>query len=258
VTESVAAPTLPRIVFDNSLPLNVLLTLALVPAAAQFTGLDDWLHQARADLPAGLLQEMVLLMRFPGGHLRFVEAVAAHAVASEEQVHASFDAWRTYLEALPPATFQSMALYALRQGIQAETVADEDLLDPQYLRAFLIARDPERDPSPAVAFVLAPAGLRARFLAALDQFWAQLYGAVYETCRPLLERSVAQHRAQRYAVEVAETFRLVTGRVLPGEVLFYLPGFRWVRFMPSCHLGERVAFFRGKEGLTVFYGIAEA
>jgi hypothetical protein len=244
-------------VFVNSLPLNVLLTLALVPAAEQFTGLDDWLGQARGALPAGLYQDMALLTGFPGGHLRFVEAVAAHAVDSEKRVDASFAAWTAHLESLPPAAFRAMALHAVRRGISVETVADEDLLDPLYLRAFLVARDPERDPGPAVTLVLDPAGLKSRFLETLRRFWYQLYEAAYAACRPLLKRNAAYHQAQRYPGDLAEVFGSVTNRGLPAEVQFYLPEFRRVRFVPSCHLGERVAFFRGGEVLTVFYGVVD-
>ena len=248
-----AAP--PEITFVSSLPLNVLLTLALVPAAEHFAGLDGWLGQARAALPAGLLAEIALLTAFPGGHLRFVEAVAAHAVGGA-QLQAPFSAWAAHLAALPPAAFQAMALHAVRRGLSAETVADADLLDPLYLHALLAARDPEGRHGPAVALVLDPAGLQARFLAALTAFWEQLYAAVYEERRPLLERSAAGQRARHSAGAPAEVLRGVVGREMPAEVLLYLPEFRHIRFVPSWHLGRRAAFFRAGEVLTVFYGAA--
>jgi DNA-binding transcriptional ArsR family regulator len=253
MAELIAGSSPPEVIFHNSLPLNLLLTLALVPAAEQFEGLDEWLRGARSALPAGLRQEIALLTGFPGGHLRFVEAVAVHTLSTDEQMRYSFAAWAASLAALSPADFQAMALWALRRGSPEEPAAAQDLLDRQSLQTFLASRDPQRDHSEAVALVLDPQGLRDRFLEAVTQFWGQVYQAVYEEELPLLERSVTYHRGQSYPAQFDELFLAVTGRVLPAGIQHYLPEVRRVRFVPSCHLGPYVAFFRAGEVLTVFY-----
>jgi len=255
MSEQATAPRPPQITFQNSLPLNLLLTLALLPAAGQFADLDEWLRETSSLLPTAMRQELALLTGFPGGYLRFVEVVAGHTLPDDEPASLSFATWMASLEARPPAEFQAMALQALRRGLAPATVSDADLLDPQYLQTYLMAIDPGRSHAAAVPLVLHPEELKGRFLALLSQFWGQLYEPVYEQDRPLLERSVAYHRAQSYPSDFGELFLAVTGRVRPAEVQAFLPHLRRVRFTPSRYLGSHVAFFRPGEVLTVFYGV---
>jgi DNA-binding HxlR family transcriptional regulator len=240
--------------FTTSLPLNVLLTLALLPTVDEFEGLDEWLRQTRSSLRAGFRREVALLMGFPGGRLRFVEAVAARLLRSDDHAQDLFPAFRARLEALPPAAFQEMALQALRKGAPEGAVDPAELLpDRRQIEAYLSSRLLHVSGSDASALIVDPAGLKARFVDALTFFWEHEYRPAYADCLPLMERSVAYHRRQRYSPRFDELFLAVTGRILPSEVQLRLAELRRVRFVPSCHLGPYVAFFRDGDLLTAFY-----
>lgn len=240
--------------FLPSLPLNLLLTMALLPAVDQFEGLDEWLREARSALPAGRRGEIALLTGFAGGHLRFVEAVAGRLLRSDEQAALSFEGFRECLLALPPATYQEMALQALRKAPpEMEEDPREFLDDPPRMESFLLSRSLHVDAAAAAALVLDPDGLQRRFVDALTSFWEELYRPDYEENLPLMERSVAYHRRQSYPPQFDELFLAVTGRVLPIGVQFRMKEFRRARFVPAGHLGPYVAFFGSDDLLTVFY-----
>lgn len=249
----------PRVDFLISLPLNLLLTMALVPLVDRFEGLDEWLREARSSLPADFRRELALLTSFPGRHLRFVEAVAARLLHSDGQAQASFSTFRRRLEAIAPADFQAMALQALRKGAPEGAVDPATLLpDPQQIAAYLSSRSLHVDGHQAAALVADPEGLKCRFLSALTDLWQNLYRPVYEECRPMMERSVVYHRRQRYSPHFDELFLAVTGRILPAEVQLRLEEVHRVRFVPGCHLGPYVAFLRDRDLLTVFYNCRSA
>jgi DNA-binding transcriptional ArsR family regulator len=237
-----------------SLPLNLLLAMALVPAADQFEGLDEWLRQARSEMSPDFRRELLQLTAFPGGRLRFVEAVAARLLRSEAQAQLSCAAFQERLEALSAEDFQSLALQALRKGAPEGAVDPAQLLpDRQQVSAYLASRLLHVDGDAAVDLIVDAAGLKRRFVEVLGRFWGMFLEPVYGECRPLMERSVAYHRRQSYSPHFDELFLSVTGRMLPGEVQLRLNEIRRVRFIPACHLGPYVAFFRDEEMLTVFY-----
>lgn len=237
-----------------SLPLNLLLTMALVPAADQFEGLDEWLRQVRSEMSTDFCRELFQVTGFPGGRLRFVETVAARLLRQEEQVGVSFEIFRARLEALSPGDFQALALQALRKGAPEGAVDPADLLpDRQQVSAYLTSRLLHVDGDAAVDLIVDAAGLKHRFVDVLVRFWETFYGPVYDECRPMMERSVAYHRRQSYSAHFDELFLSVTGRILPGEVQLHLNEIQQVRFVPACHVGPYVAFFRDGDMLTVFY-----
>ncbi len=254
MAELIAARSPLQVTFVNSLPLNVLLTMALVPTADQFEGLDEWLRNAAAALPVERRRELDLLTGFPGGYMRFVEAIAARLLPLHgEAEQGVFADLLSRLEALSVEDFQALALQSLRRGpLRDGTMAEELLRDPGHLAAAL-AINSHLDGASAAALVLDPADLRSRFLEALAHFWGGVYQPVYQECLPLLERSVEYHRRQAYPSQFDELFQAVTGRVIPVELQARLAEIQFIRFVPSCHLGPYVVFFQGGDLLTIFY-----
>ncbi len=246
-----------QVTFLLSPPLNLLLTMALIPLLDRFEGLDEQLREVRSSLPAELRQEVALLTGFPGRHLRFVEALAVRLLRSEEAAGRSFEQFYVALSDLSPADFQEMALQALRKGAPEGAVDPATLLpDPEQVAAYLSSRHLHVDGRQAAALMVDPAALRERFLSAVRRFW-DLYEPIYQECIPLMERSVHHHRAQRYSPHFEELFLSVTGRILP-QIQLPLGEIERARFVPSCHLGPYVAFLRDRNLLTVFYNCRSA
>ena len=246
------APRAPlEVDFLTSLPLNLLLTMALVAAADDFEGLDEWLREARSTLPPDLRQEIALLTGFAGGKLRFVETVAARLFRIGEDAQCSYTNLMARLRDLPAAEFQQMALQALCR--EESDQADRATATPGELGPKLSTLGLHLAGSAGAAPIADAEDLKTRFLEALACFWNDLYQQAYQECLPLMERSVAYHRGQAYPAQFDELFLAVTGRILPAELQAYLPEARRARFVPSCHLGPYVAFFRQEDLLTIFY-----
>jgi hypothetical protein len=243
-----------QVSFLTSLPLNLLLTMALVPSVDRFEGLDAWLREARSSLPADLRRELALLTGFPGRHLRFVEAIVERLLRTETQAQASFATFHSQLKGLSPGDYQELALQALRRGAPEGAVDPAELLpDRQQVAAYLASRTLHVDGMEAAALIVDPEGLKRRFLSAVVGFWQNCYRPVYQECRPVMERSVAYHRRQSYSPHFDELFLSITGRILPQEVQFRLDEIREVCFVPACHLGPYVALLRNSDRLVVYY-----
>ncbi|MBN1485233.1 MAG: winged helix-turn-helix transcriptional regulator [Chloroflexia bacterium] len=243
-----------EVMFETSLALNLLLTTALLPQADQFEGLDEWLRGVQASLPTDLRREVALVTGFPGGRLRFVEAVAARLLKKDGPAQHSFDDLRARLGQLSADDFQQIAWEALRRGAPEGAVDPADLPpERRHVEAYLSSRLLHVDGGEAATLILEPTELQRRFLEVLDYVWSHIYEPAYADCAPLMKRSVTYHRRQSYSPHFSELFLAVTGRILPNEVQLRLDELRQARFVPTCHLGPYVAFFRDGDLLTVFY-----
>ena len=108
-------------------------------------------------------------------------------------------------------------------------------------------------PEAVAALVRDGEGLKKRLLIALGRFWQEVYVQEFEATRPVMERSVAYHRAQPHSPNFRDLFVAVTGRLVPEQVAELLPAIRAVTFIPSCYVGPYVAYTHHVEHLILFY-----
>ncbi len=243
-----------KIEFTVSLPHSLLATAALLCAAPQYEGLGDWLREARATLPKDRLDELCLLVTFPGGYQRFTSELIACLPETASEM--DFDELVAYLEGMPAVHYQRIALRALARGAESPPGPAKllDLLDDLAAwHAYLRAVDSEVAPEAVAALVREGKGLKNRLVSALRHFWQAAYAREYEATRPLMERSVAYHRTQSYSPDFATTFTAITGRLLPERIARLLPKVSRVTFIPSCYVGPYVAFTDYADQVCVYY-----
>jgi DNA-binding transcriptional ArsR family regulator len=227
-------------------------------AVPEYEGLGDWLSEVRASLPVDLRQELCLLTSFAGRYQRFTEELSAALPASA--LNWSFDEFLAYLQTLPAVRIQHLALAALARA--AEGSPPVDLLSlaaqPGDWAAYLASIESTCPPDQVARLVSDAGALQARLVAALRLFWHQAYADEFEATRPLLERSVFQHRGSRYGPGFHDVFVAVTGRLVPDAVAALLPAVQAVTFIPSCYVGPYVAYFCHGSSLIVFYNCRSA
>jgi hypothetical protein len=243
-----------KIDYAVSLPHSLLATVGLMCAAPRFEGLGDWLREARAQLPADLRDELCLLVTFPGGYQRFTAELAAHLPPEASKM--SFDPFLACLQAIPGIHYQLIGLRALARGA-SPLPAPADLIDildrPDEWAAYLSSIESEAAPETVAALVRDGEGLKSRLIAALSRFWSEVYAEEFAATRPLMERSVAHHRAQAYNMAFPDVFRTITGRLVPERLAELLPTITQVTFVPSCYVGPYVAYTHQADKLIIFY-----
>jgi hypothetical protein len=247
-----------KIQYAVSLPHSLFSAASLICAVSEYEGLGDWLREARALLPADLRSELSVLMTFPGRYQRFTEDLAATFPPG------ALD-WRlgdllSHLESLTDADYRCLALSAIAKP--GGTLSPADLLDlaarPREWAAHLTAVGIEAPPGAVAALVLEPETLKSSLVTVARRFWEEVYAAEFEVTRPLMERSVLQHRAARYGSDFRDVFVAVTGRLLPESIAALLPGVRAVTFIPSCYVGPYVAYLHLGSELVLFYNCRSA
>ncbi len=240
--------------FAVSLPHSLLAAASLVCAAPDFEGLSDQLWQMRSRVPADLLNDLCLLTTFPGGHQRFTAELMGHLPAGAPSM--DFARFRSHLEAIPEIHYQMIALRALAR---AGTPRPEpgDLVDlarqPEAWAQYLTSVGSEVPPQEVARLVSDGQELKRRLLDVVERFWTTVYAQEFEATRPLMERSVAHHRAQTYSPSFEDTFLTITGRLVPERLVELLPSVRQVTFVPSCYVGPYVAYSHHRQHLVLFY-----
>jgi ArsR family transcriptional regulator len=243
-----------NIAYLVSLPHSLLSTISLVCAAPQFEGLGDWLQETRLRLPPDLHAELCLLVNFPGSYHRFTAELITHLPNSISDM--GFDELMTHLAAISGADYQGIALKALARGATPPPQPADliELLDrPDAWAAYLLSVESEANPAAVALLVRDGEGLRHRLLTALSRFWQEIYAEEFQATRPLMERSVAHHRAQSYSPNFLDLFTTVTGRLAPEGVRRLLPEVSTVTFIPSCYVGPYVAYTRTEDNLILYY-----
>lgn len=242
-----------RIEYAVSLPHSLLSAASLMCAVPEFEGLGDWLREVRASLPADLRQELCLLMTFAGRYQRFTEELSATFPASA--LDWRLDELLAYLQAMPAVKVQHLALASLAKGAGGSSPVDLLSLarQPGDWAAYLASVESPSTPDQVALLVSNAKALKGRLIRALQRFWHEAYAAEFEATRPLLERSVLQHRASRYGPGFDDVFVAVTGRLVPDSIAALLPATQAVTFIPSCYVGPYVAYLCHGSSLIVFY-----
>jgi len=248
----VQAKSLPRAQFVVSLPLGLMSAMSLICAAPHFEGLGTWLSETRQRLAPAFLDEMALVLGFPGRFQRFTEQV--YAVLLTENLTLSYQAFMDLLLALPEETFVAIAHRAIARSVRPPLPLDAVpalLGNPTTLEEHLSGAGLYVDVESALTFLQDMAQLKPRFIAAVKRFWHETYQAEWLATLPLMERSAAYHRRQHYRLTFPDLFMAVTGRLLPQAHADLSP--EEVSFVPSCYIGPYFAFMRPAGGFTVFY-----
>ncbi len=250
--ESVASKSLPQAQFIVSLPLGLMSAMSLICAAPYFEGLDAWLLETRQRLAPTFLDEMALVLGFPGRFQWFVEEVYTNLLA--ESAVSGYEAFLDRLCASPEEAYIEMAHRAVAKGVKpplpleaVRALLRNSAALPEHLRLVDLKVDVEA----TLALLKDLAQLKSRFIAVVECFWRQVYQDEWATTLPIMERSAAYHCRQRYRSSFPDLFMAVTGCLLPEAYADLTPD--WVRFVPSCYIGSCFTFMEHGEGLTVFY-----
>lgn len=248
----VVAKSLPQVRFSVSLPLSLVSTMSLICATPHFEGLDAWLSETRQRLAPASLDEMSLVLGFSGRFQRFAEEVYATLLAGD--IALSYEAFMSWLRALPGEIYVEMAHRALAKGgkppLQPEEV-QALLQDSTALAEHLCLADLKVDLGAALSLLQDLAQLRPRFIAVVGRFWREVYQEEWTATLPMMRRSTAYHRRQRYRLDFPDLFMAVTERLLPKAHADLAP--ERVRFVPSCYIGPYFTFTRYARGLAVLY-----
>jgi DNA-binding HxlR family transcriptional regulator len=205
-------------------------------------------------MQADLLDELCLLITFPGHYQRFTAELFSQLPDGAAEM--SFDQLLLHLQAKRGRDYQQVALQALARGATPSPGSAElmDLLDrPAEWAAFLERIESEVAPQAVASLVRDGLGLKRRLLDALERFWQEIYAEEFEATRPLMERSVAHHRAQHYSPNFRDLFTAVTGRLVPEGIADLQPSITTVTFIPSCYVGPYVAYTYHADRLILFY-----
>lgn len=252
--ELLVGPSPLEVSYAVSVPHSLLATISLICAAPRFEGLGDWLREARARMPGDLLEELCLLVTFPGRYQRFSGELVARLPAGA--VEMSFDQLLQYLQTMTGSDYQQVALQALARGTAPRPGTAEllDLLDrPAEWAAYLRRIESEVSAEEAALLVQDGEGLKRRVLDGLQRFWQEIYAEEFAATCPLMERSVAHHRAQDYSPAFRDLFTSVTGRLVPEGIEGLMSSVTTVTFIPSCYVGPYVAYTHYDEQLILFY-----
>jgi DNA-binding transcriptional ArsR family regulator len=252
VPELVAARPLPQVQFIVSLPLSMMSAMGLLCAAPHFEGLHPWLSETRQRLAPAFLEELALVLGFPGRFRRFTDEVHVTLLADDPAL--SYDAFVERLRATPEETYLEMAKRAVAQVREPPLQPEETrafLQDPAALAEYLRQADLRVDLDAALSLLKDLAQLKGRFIAVVERFWREVYQAEWAATLPMMRRSTLYHRRQRYRLAFPDLFMAVTDRLLPETHADLAP--ERVRFVPSCYIGPYFTFVRHDEGLTVFY-----
>ena len=240
--------------FAVSLPHSLLSAISLMCAADEYEGLGEWLYQARARLAAEVFAETCTVVRFPGQHHRFFGELAARLPRNSFDMN--FDQFIQHLRAIPGVHYQLIALRALARGSTLPR-KPVDLLElsgeSAEWAAFLRGIGSEVAPEVVATLVRKDGEIKNRLLRAVERFWSDAYAEEFQATLPLLEQSVADHRAQSTRAPFQETFTRTTGRLLPEAIAELLPKMAAVTFLPSCYVGPYVAYIRAGSQLLLFY-----
>jgi DNA-binding transcriptional ArsR family regulator len=229
-----------KVEFRPSLVADIFEGLSLVLDAPSIEGVDQWVYETHAALPAILKNDMeavlVLINKSEIQHLWISQ------LPTEAPAHTDFAALITWLNAFPVEDYRvlieramtHMAECCITEETPAASLETIDILRATFGEK-LSAAQLER----AQYLVDNPAELKAQFIAVITRFWEQFYREEYQRCLPLATRSVAYHQQQSYNANFSTVFTAITGRRVPKDLGDY-DHIERVVFIPSCHIGPYV------------------
>jgi ArsR family transcriptional regulator len=245
--------------YSASLAHSVLATSSLLCAAPTHEGLGVWLYEARARMPRGLTTELCVLVTFAGRLYRFTSELTACLSVGAETL--DMEGLLAHLRGIPGREYQQMALRALARGASGSPSPTRLLAlveRPDDWANYVTSVESDIEPREVAELVSDGEHLRSRLVAALEQFWYGTYAEELEATRPLMERSVAYHRAWSRRNVFGEEFLAVTGRLILDPIAEVLPHVDALTYMPSCYVGPYVAFTHWANRMIVFYNCRSA
>jgi DNA-binding transcriptional ArsR family regulator len=255
----------PKQLVAISAPIDLTSAISLTYRAAlaadgapEESGYDRWLVGAWRSLDAGMRHDLQLLLGFSGRLLYFVEELLfAFDALEPDRLDASFDEYRTFLDALPDAEFQRMAarsvvrVYRDRGLNESPPTSD----DPSDWRMFLRPALTRANLDEAAALITSPEQLKRRTLALIEGFWRQCYEPEFLRNHADMLRAVRHAQALTHpAVQV--TFSELTGHRLPAEIEAVLGDVELVMYSPSPHLGNFIQYIFYRPSLILYFNAA--
>jgi DNA-binding transcriptional ArsR family regulator len=252
--------------FHLSLPQDLITSLRLLQAVDAFEGLSEWVYQTAAALPDDFRAGLHVL-GYPIKWCFRRQDSLIWRLEPDHPAHASWEAFRGYLDEIPAPEFQRVLLLNLAQEAgqpHLPTAANRPELR-RMLRA-VRQQDEEKwgqifvdlaDDEPLIALVQSPQRLKQELIGLLARFWETYYSQDFETHREAMAHSVAYHRRQTYPRSFPDLFRQVTGRGLPPATQDYvqkhLDKIERAVFCPCAHLGLYFQFTLSYPTLVVAF-----
>jgi DNA-binding transcriptional ArsR family regulator len=251
--ELVAGQPALRIETAVSLPLDLVSVLSLLHRASPESGLDPWLIEARAKLPAALRDDLDLLHGFSGRLLYYPEEpVMRFQPLRPDHRDASFEDLIAFMKATPAEEFREMATNALRR-VHAEferrwrPPEDEESWSRALAPALTSAKLDE-----ALALIAEAEELKRRTIAMYEGVWETVYRDARGADLPML-REAAQRGAAFADRGFAEAYGYLTGQRVPDVLDRPPPSITRITFCPSAHLGGFVSYIAYEPDLVVFF-----
>ena len=230
--------------FRVSLAEDLLHVLSLVMDAPWIEGVDQWIYATHAALPATLKSDMetvlILIQKSDTPYL-WIRQLPPDAAP-----HRDFSAFTSWLSGFGEEDFGALVDSSL-ENLSAACCEDEELEEflplslenPDGLTAVLSRKLKGEQVERALHLLRNPIELKAQLISVITRFWEQFYQQEYLKSLPIMERSVAYHRQQKYSADFHATFIAVTGRRMIKDRGSYDDVER-VIFVPSCHIGPYV------------------
>ena len=250
--ELIPSKSPPKTDFAISLSLSLMSAMSLICSAPYFEGLDAWIYETRQNLDPALLDEMTLILGFPGHFHCFTRQIYTRVLAKNSAM--SYKTFIERLSALAEKEYIAMAHHALANSDRHSLPQDAVqalLQNPTELAEYLSRTHLKTDLDATIAFLQDLTSLKTRFIAIIERFWQERYQEEWIATLPLMERSVLYHRRQRYRLNYSDLFTAVTGRILPQSQADQIP--EQIHFIPSCYVGPYFTSIRDADKLVVFY-----
>jgi DNA-binding transcriptional ArsR family regulator len=240
--------------------------------------------------PAWSVLQSIMVIGKADYMLGFGEWVTQTAAAlTEEQRHASsllfnplfgttlpadehwpdFPAYLAYLEAEDPAVMRDRALKRccgdkdddgeIEAPTLEEVLASEevylDLVRSHYIQKGMEDEFDRDRHAEAYTLLKDPPALNSRLTAYLRTMWETHLADEWARVEPMLNESVeAFQKFDHSQLDTAETFRAITGRILPEMWHEYFEDVEHITFIPSAHMGPYVGMHTDGKAARVFFG----
>jgi DNA-binding transcriptional ArsR family regulator len=239
--------------FRATLPYRLTSVLTLLANASRYEGFDQQIYVTYAALPLDLRRDIELVFAPLAQPLVFTRL---YAESPQFDDFTSFIGWLSQLNETEVRESVDAFLQDLAKGTPESgdwkmvPVPSPD--DEQALRRFLtnaIGEWCQRVRADASTFEYVvrllrdTVELKARLVFTVTQFWGAHYKDIYDTCTPIVARSLQFHRQCRYTGEATDIYLAVTGKNPSSEETRHkFQNASRLVFLPCCHSGPYVAF----------------
>ena len=236
-----------EVTFRVSLAEVLLDTVWMVVSAPRVEGFEQWIYATHAALSPGLRADADAIHALLGKSSALTLAI--HRTPPDDPIHRDAESFIAWLEGLSEAdvdrfvraTLDALAAHCAQERDSALPPPSPD--DVETLRQCFLEWLDEGQTERVIALARDPAALRTCLVSAVTRFWEQFYRDEYRDALPLMERSVAYHRRQKYAADFDAVFTAVTGRRPPREC-GDCAELATLIFVPSVHIGPYVMLHR--------------